>query len=58
MLETYLFLGFIWANYTLSKLPSLRKSQQEHWFPIVLFSVTLWPFFMYFNYERGELFKK
>jgi hypothetical protein len=58
ILELYLAIGLLWTVYIFYKLTDLRKSQQEYWFPVILFSLTLWPFFMLFNYERGELFKK
>jgi hypothetical protein len=58
ILFVYLLIGVIWTAYIFLKNNTIRKSQKEHWFPILLFSLTLWPLFMYFNYDRGVLFNE
>jgi len=48
-------MGIVWTGYVFIKRKTLKASQQDHWFTVVLFSFLLWPFFLYFAYERGML---
>jgi hypothetical protein len=49
----YIWVGLVWAIWTLRFNNKQRHAVREHWFPVLLFSTFLWPFFMYFAYEKG-----
>ena len=49
----YIWVGLAWAIWTLRFNNKQRHAVRENWFPVMLFSTLLWPFFMYFAYEKG-----
>lgn len=49
----YFTFGILWTIYVFIKRKKIKPSQQDHWFPVALFSLLLWPLFAYFAYERG-----
>jgi hypothetical protein len=55
MIQLYILIGILWTLYVFNKRKNIKQSQRDHWFPVMLFSMMLWPFFMYFAYERGVL---
>lgn len=55
MLYLYFLLGILWTVYVFNKRKTLKASQRDHWFSVMLFSFFLWPFFLYFAYDRGIL---
>jgi len=55
MIQLYILIGILWTLYVFNKRKTIKQSQRDHWFPVMLFSIMLWPFFVYFTYERGVL---
>lgn len=55
MTQLYILIGILWTLYVFHKRKNIKQSQRDHWFSVMLFSMMLWPFFMYFAYERGVL---
>jgi len=51
----YLTIGFAWAIWSLYYTNKQQTKAKEYWFVILLFGTLLWPFLMYFSYERGIL---
>lgn len=53
MIFLYILLGFIWVSYALHKNSRKSKGTREYWFAVILFGMTLWPFFVYEAYSKG-----
>lgn len=53
MILAYLIFGFLWTTYALHKNSKKSNGTKEYWFAVILFGMTLWPFFTYEAYSKG-----
>lgn len=49
----YILIGIVWASWSGWYNSKQRHAVRENWFPVLFFGTLLWPFFMYFAYEKG-----
>jgi len=49
----YLYVGLAWGIWSVRYNSKQRHAVRENWFPVLFFATVLWPFFMYFAYEKG-----
>lgn len=49
----WILVGLPWGIWSVWYNSKQRKAVRENWFPVLFFGTLLWPFFMYFAYEKG-----